>query len=282
MDNHTKGIVATIVAAFIWSTAGLFVKLLPQDAFTILFYRSLFSSIAFFVILRGKALLINKWTIFGALAYAPLVFCFVTSTKMTSAANAIFLQYAAPAYILILEPYFFKTKLRRIDVITVIACLVGMVLFFFEQFEQPDNLTGIILALMAGFFLAALLLIQRKNDPDYQPGAIFYGNIIVVICMYPWFSASPYPQGIELGYLAFLGFIQLGLGFVLFTYGQRYINAIESSLLAMIEPMLNPLWVMIGYGEYPSRWAYLGGAIILSSLVIRLLLIRRMESKLVT
>jgi drug/metabolite transporter (DMT)-like permease len=149
-----------------------------------------------------------------------------------------------------------------------------MLLFFFEQFERPENLTGIILALMAGLFLAGLLLIQRKNHPDYQAGSIFYGNLIVVACMFPWFKASPYPQGIELVYLIFLGFIQLGLGFVLFTYGQRYISAIESSLLAMIEPLLNPIWVMIGYGEYPSKWAYVGGFIILSSLIIRLLYVR--------
>lgn len=276
MDNKTKGIYATILAALIWSTAGLFIKLLSQDAFTILFYRSLFSAIAFLIILRKEALYINKLTVIGALFYAPLIFCFVTSTKLTSAANAIFLQYAAPAYVLILEPYFLKTKLKKIDILTVILCLGGMLLFFMDQFEKPENWLGMALAIVSGFMWTGLVLSQRKNEAKYQGGTIFYGNLIVVLCMIPWFKSSPYPQGIELVYLIYLGFVQLGIGFLLFTYGQRHIAAIDSSLIAMIEPLLNPVWVVIGYGERPSQWAIVGGAIILLTLITRMIWVRKM------
>jgi drug/metabolite transporter, DME family len=275
VDQRTKGIYATIIAAIIWSTAGLFIKLLTQDAFTILFYRSLFSATAFLVILGRNALYINKLTIIGALFYAPLIFCFVTSTKLTSAANAIFLQYAAPAYVLLLEPYLLKTKLKRIDILTVVLCIFGLLLFFMDQFEKPENWLGMLLAVFSGFMWTGLVLSQRKNEPKYQGGSIFYGNIIVIICMIPWFKAAPYPQGTELIYLLFLGFVQLGLGFILFTYGQRHIPAIDSSLIAMIEPLLNPVWVIIGYGEVPSMWAFIGGGVILSSLIVRMLWVRR-------
>jgi len=276
MDQRTKGIYATIIAATIWSTAGLFIKLLSQDAFTILFYRSLFSATAFLLILGKQALYVNKLTVIGALFYAPLIFCFVTSTKLTSAANAIFIQYAAPAYVLILEPYLLKTKLRRIDIFTVIFCIFGLLLFLMDEFEKPENLLGIGLAFISGIMWTGLVLSQRKNEPKYQGGSIFYGNIIVILCMIPWFQASPYPQGTELVYLLYLGFVQLGLGFILFTYGQRHIPAIDSSLIAMIEPLLSPIWVIIGYGEVPSVWAFVGGGIILSSLIFRMIWVRRL------
>jgi drug/metabolite transporter (DMT)-like permease len=94
--------------------------------------------------------------------------------------------------------------------------------------------------------------------------------------MIPWFQASPYPQGTELVYLLYLGFVQLGLGFILFTYGQRHIPAIDSSLIAMIEPLLSPIWVILGYGEVPSVWAFIGGGIILSSLIFRMIWVRRL------
>jgi drug/metabolite transporter, DME family len=276
MDQRTKGIYATIIAATIWSTAGLFIKLLSQDAFTILFYRSLFSATAFLLILGKQALYINKLTVIGALFYAPLIFCFVTSTKLTSAANAIFIQYAAPAYVLILEPYLLKTKLRRIDIFTVILCIFGLLLFLMDEFEKPDNLLGIGLAFISGIMWTGLVLSQRKNEAKYQGGSIFYGNIIVILFMIPWFQASPYPQGTELVYLLYLGFVQLGLGFILFTYGQRHIPAIDSSLIAMIEPLLSPIWVILGYGEVPSVWAFVGGGIILSSLIFRMIWVRRL------
>ncbi len=275
VDNKTKGIYATLLAALIWSTAGLFIKLLTQDAFTILFYRSLFSAIAFLVILGKKALYINKLTVIGALFYAPLIFCFVTSTKLTSAANAIFLQYAAPAYVLLLEPYFLKTKLKRIDILTVVLCIGGLLLFFMDQFERPENWLGMALAVVSGFMWTGLVLSQRKNEAKYQGGTIFYGNLIVVLGMIPLFKSSPFPQGTELIYLLYLGFVQLGIGFILFTYGQRHIAAIDSSLIAMIEPLLNPIWVVIGYGEKPSFWALIGGGVILVTLIVRMIWVRK-------
>jgi drug/metabolite transporter (DMT)-like permease len=270
LETRKKGILATVIAALLWSTAGLFIKLVTLDAFTILFYRSFFAGLLFLILYRTKLLKINKLTIIGALFYAPLVMCFVTATKLTSAANAIFLQYAAPAYVLILEPWILKTKLRPINVITVFFCLLGMSLFLFDQFERPDSMLGTALAVFGGLMLAGLMLTQRKNTPEYQVSTLFLGNLIVVIATIPWLISSPLPSINEWWILMFLGFVQLGFGFLLFTYGQRYITAIESSLLAMLEPMLNPIWVVIGYGEIPTKWAIFGGIVILGSLIFRI------------
>lgn len=271
MDTTRRvAILMTIMAAILWSTGGLFIKLLPQDAFTILFYRSLYAGLIFILIFGKKLFVFNKLSIISSLFYAPLLIAFVTSTKLTTAANAIFLQYTAPAFVLLLEPYFIRTKLKKINIFTVIVCFVGMALFFVEQLSTPDNWLGIWIALLSGVILTGLLITQKMNKAEFQPGAVFLGNIIVCIVTLPWFIDAPLPSLTENNYLMILGFGQLGLGFALFLYGQEHLPAIESSLIAMLEPILNPVWVYIGYGEYPGNWAVIGGLVIIAALVIRL------------
>ncbi|MFZ1703782.1 MAG: DMT family transporter [Saprospiraceae bacterium] len=268
---HKKAVFLTIAAAVLWSTGGLFVKLLTLDAFTILFYRSFYAAILFYFIFRRQIWLFNKMTLISVLFYAPLLICFVSATKMTTAANAIFLQYTAPAFILILEPILLRTKLLKINVYTVVVTFLGMVLFFFDDFESPDNNLGIILALTGGVLLTGLLISQKLNQAEYQPGAVFWGNILVCIVTLPWFFQHELPTIEQNNYLMILGFGQLGLGFALFVYGQKYLPAIESSLISMLEPILNPIWVIFWYGEVPGLYPLLGGTLILCTLVVRLI-----------
>jgi drug/metabolite transporter (DMT)-like permease len=270
-DQHRLAIWSTVIAAILWSTGGLFVKLLTLDAFTILFYRSFYAALLFIIIFRKQLLKVNKLTFVSALFYAPLLICFVSATKLTTAANAIFLQYTAPAFILILEPFFVRTKLLKINVITVILTFLGMILFLFDDFSNPENIWGIILALGSGVVLTGLLLSQKMNAPVYQPGAVFWGNILVCLISLPWFIQNPYPDVTQNSYLLILGFGQLGLGFALFVYGQKHLPAIESSLISMLEPVLNPIWVIIWYGEIPGLFAVAGGTLILITLIYRML-----------
>lgn len=270
-DTHSKAIAATILAALFWSIGGLFIKILPQDAFTILFYRSFYAAIMFVIIFRKKLFIFNKKSFISAAFYAPLLISFVAATKLTTAANAIFLQYIAPALVLILEPYLLRTKLTKLNILTVFASMAGMCLFFVDQFTKPDSWLGIGLAVLSGFILAGLFISQKMNDGAYQPGAIFLGNILVCLCTFPWFLKNPYPTLTENFYLMILGFVQLGLGYAFFVYGQKYLSAVESSLIAMLEPILNPVWVFLGYGEKPGMFALIGGAIIIGSLVYRII-----------
>lgn len=280
-DQRRTAILLTILAAILWSTGGLFIKLLPQDAFTILFYRSLYAGLIFLVIFGKRLFKFNRLSIISALFYAPLLIAFVSATKLTTAANAIFLQYIAPAFVLILEPYFLRTKLKKINIFTVVICFVGMAMFFVEHLTTPDNWLGIWVALLSGFILTGLLITQKMNEAEYQPSAVFIGNILVCLITIPWFLDAPLPSFAENNYLMILGFGQLGLGFALFLYGQKYLPAIESSLIAMLEPILNPVWVFIGYGEFPGYWAITGGLVIIAALVFRLYWIEVREKKVV-
>ncbi|QQS27636.1 MAG: EamA family transporter [Sphingobacteriales bacterium] len=272
LREHGRGIAAVVIASVVWSTGGLFVKLLPFNAMTILFYRSLFAGILFAAVYRREVLLVNKTAFIASGFYALLLICFVSATKLTTAANAIFLQYTAPVYVLLLEPRLFGLKLQKINVITIIACVAGMGLFFSDNLEGGGG-WGNLIALLSGVFLAGLLLSQRMNDHRYYISAVFWGNVWIVLICFPFFAMSATPSTEQFGMLMFLGFVQIGVGYLLFTYGLKRTLAIESALLAMIEPVLNPVWVWIGHGEKPSLQALLGGAIIIIALSVRILVL---------
>lgn len=274
--QYTKGIVATMLAALVWSTAGVLVKLLHQDAFTILFYRSLYAGLLFLAVFRKEAMHFDRRAFLISIFYAPLLICFVSSTKLTTAANAIFLQYIAPAIVLILEPKLLGTKMKRYNLVTVVACLLGLSFFLFEQKSTGHHWLGDGLALMSGFFLAGLILSLRFSNRSEQMSGILLGNLWVVLVTLPAFLKSGPATPNEHLMLAFLGFVQIGLGYLLFTYGQRRIPALEGSLISMLEPILNPIWVLIWYGEKPALWSLIGGAVILTALMARTIYLRRL------
>ncbi len=268
------GVLAVVMAAILWSTGGLFIKLLPFEPMTILWYRSACAAILFGLLFRRAVLRVNALTLLVSLIYVALMTTFVFATKMTTAANAIFLQYTAPVYVLLLEPILFRLSLERLNIITIVICIAGMALFFVGDLEM-GNTQGNLIALSSGVLLAGLMLAQRKNDPARHEAAIFWGNIIMVTIAMPAYWQSAAPSASEWLMLLFLGFVQIGLGYLFFTYGLKRVLAIESALLAMLEPILNPVWVFLGYGERPSGFALLGGAIIILTLAVRTVLVER-------
>lgn len=268
MTSHQKGIAAIIIAALLWSTGGLFIKLISLDAYQLSFYRSIFSALTFLVLFRKKALIFNFSVFINSVFYAGILILFVVATKLTTAANAIFLQYTAPIYVLIFEPLILKTPLRKINVISVIIAFAGMTLFFVGEIS-PSHYEGNLVALLSGICFAAFLIGIRKSDESYRVPAIFWGNILIpVLCfnfVYPEFK-------IEINDLlmtAYLGIFQIGFAYAVFTYSIKRIEGIEAALIAMIEPVMNPIWVYIGYGEKPSNFAILGGLLILATISIR-------------
>ena len=175
--ERRMGLVAVVLAALLWSTGGVFIKLLTLPPNAILGLRALFAATLFAVLFRKKVLQFS-WNIALVAGFnAALVTTYVFSMKLTTAANAIFLQYTAPVYLILLEPLLFRFKLARINILTVIVCIIGMGLFFMGDLEIGD-MRGNILALASGIFLAAMMLAQRFNPPERHEAAIFQGNLI--------------------------------------------------------------------------------------------------------
>lgn len=266
--EHRKGLLAVIASALLWSTGGIFIKLISLNAFQLSCLRSFFAALVFLILFRKKLLEVNGLTFLNSLFYAAILILFVIATKMTTAANAIFLQYTAPIYVLFLEPLINKTKYQLVNIVTIVFCFIGMVLFFIGELS-PGYLEGNIIALLSGIAFAAFLIGMRKNRPEYQFSSIFYGNVLItLVCLPSMFSVKAISIS-DFGMIAFLGIFQIGLAYAIFSYGLKRVYAIEASLISMIEPVLNPVWVFIWYGEVPAFLAITGGIIIITAISLR-------------
>lgn len=268
LPDHQKGLLAVFAAAILWSTGGIFIKLINLHPMQIALFRSVFAALVFAVIFRREALRFNRYTFINGIFYAAILILFVIATKMTTAANAIFLQYTAPIYVLIFEPIINKTEYRPINIITIIVCFIGMTLFFLGELSFT-HLTGNIIALLSGVAFAAFLIGMRKNKHEYQFPTIFYGNIIITLFCLPTILNLYELKTDDFLMVAFLGVFQIGIAYAIFSYGLKKVQAIEASLIGMIEPVLNPVWVLIWYGEIPSTGAIIGGIIIITAITIR-------------
>jgi len=267
-----RAVLAVAGAAVLWSTGGLFIKLAPMPALAVACGRSLIAGLFYLALLRPN-LRAARWT--TAAAYAACIITFVSATKLTTAANAIFLQYTGPAYVLVLSPFLLDEPFRPIDGACVVLSLAGMSLFFVGQIETGQVL-GNLLAIASGvFFALAIVMLRREaksGSGDALPSTTL-GNLIAAAVTLPW-ALKAAPEMLSLkggGVLLYLGIVQLGLAYFLFVRGVRRVPAAEASLISMLEPVLNPVWVLIGFGERPGPWAIAGGAIVIAAVVIRTL-----------
>jgi len=263
-------------AAILWSTGGLFIKATHLSAFELSFGRSLLAAITIAILTRGEGFGINKITAITSILYAALLILFVAATKLTTAANAIFLQYTAPVYVLVLEPLFYKEKFRLRDLATVAACVAGMSLFFVGKL-RPEDVNGNLLALASGLCFALFFLLMRhaKARDVNRASATIYGNLISVLVCAPASLAAVRRgiSGVDFACIAYLGIVQLGLAYLLFTSAMaRGVRSIDASIIGYIEPVLNPIWVFVVLRERPTEWALVGGGIIVAAVVCHMLM----------
>lgn len=262
-------------AALLWSTGGLFIKWTTLNAFEVTFYRCFFAffTVAFFT--RHEGWRINNITIVTTILYAALLLLFVIATKTTTAANAIFLQYTSPVYMLIFEPIIFREKFRFIDLITILICIGGMSLFFVGQL-RPNDIIGNLFALGSGVCMGFYFLLLRlpRSQEVNRAASVIYGNLLLVLLMSPFgVAAFPNLTAKDVFAVTFLGIIQIGLAYTFFTLGiARGARATEAGIVGYVEPVLNPVWVFFALGEKPSRWAIFGGTVIIAAVLAHTIL----------
>ncbi len=290
METQTKPqnfppILLVFFAVLLWSTGGLFIKLTTLNAFHVNLGRALFAAITVGIFIALKKQLKFDWfVLFTSLFYAGTLTAFVYANKNTTAANAIFLQYTAPIYILIFAPLILKEKFRVSDLATVFVCIVGMSLFFLEAPSLTNNLAanifaGNIAGLVSGVCLGLyFVFLRHPRSLKFNPAlSVLYGNIIIVIFMLPLIISEPQiPTVKDVFAISFLGVFQIGVAYLLFTYGvARGVRSLDASIIGFIEPLLNPVWVFLFVGERPSVWAIGGGVIIISAIVLHTLFRRK-------
>jgi drug/metabolite transporter, DME family len=275
MENNRTPLLFVLAAALLWSTGGLFIKWTSLSGLELSCFRSFFALLTVALFTRHEGFGLNGITAAAAVLYAVLVILFVMATKQTTAANAIFLQYTAPVYLLILEPVVYKEKFRKRDLVTVLVCVGGMALFFVGQL-RPQDVSGNLMALASGFCFALYFLSLRhpKARAVNRASSVIYGNLLCVMVAAPWGLAAVSRVGShDLFSVMYLGVVQLGISYTLFTVGMtRGVRSLDAGIVCYIEPVLNPVWVFLVLGERPSRWALLGGAIIITAVIIHMLL----------
>ena len=271
-----------LAAAIIWSTGGLFIKWTTLSGLELSFGRSLLAAITVAIFTRSEGFGLNRVTALAAILYAALLLLFVLATKETTAANAIFLQYTAPLYVLVLEPIFYKEKFRQRDLLTVIFCVIGMSLFFVGKL-RPQDVTGNLLALASGVCFASYFLLLRHSSSRNvnRASSVIYGNLLVVLVTAPaGLKALPDISLHDALSVIYLGVVQIGVAYTLFTLGMaRGIRSLDAGIVGYIEPVLNPVWVFLVIGEQPSKWALVGGAIIVGAVVVHTTLKAKEGSK---
>jgi drug/metabolite transporter (DMT)-like permease len=202
---------------------------------------------------------------------------YVVANKLTTAANAIFLQSTAPLYVLLFSPILLKESVRRRDIVFMGVLAVGMSFFFVgaqpESATASDPMSGNLVAASTGIFWALTILglrwLGRASDDDATgptaASAVACGNIIACLAALP--MALPFGRlpASDVAVVAFLGVFQIAVAYIFMVGGMRRVDAFESSLLLLLEPILSPLWAWLVHGEQPTFWASLGGAIIISA-----------------
>jgi drug/metabolite transporter (DMT)-like permease len=209
-----------------------------------------------------------RWTLLqvvGALAYSSTQLFFIISTKQTTAANAIFLQYTSPIYIVLLGKRFLGERPRRFDWTSLFFILVGLLFCFGDDLtfnEFSGNASGIISSLA----LAIFVLCMRRQKAGVPANTVLLGNIMNAFVGLPFLLQETFSLP-SLGIILYLGLFQVGLSFVLYSIAIKYVKAFESTLILSLELVLNPLWVFLVIGEAPGRFALIGSIFILTAVV---------------
>ncbi len=196
-------------------------------------------------------------------SYGACLTSFVVATKLTTAANAIFLQYAGVVWVLLFSPLVVREPMRGRDAAAVAVAFGGMALFFLGKFE-PRGMSGNLMALLSSVFFAALILCLRREH-DAAESAITWGNLVTAAGLIPFVHHDLSLTPKSFGVLLFLGVVQIAVAYALFVRGLKHVTATQASLTGMLEPVMNPVWVFLFLGEQPSAFAIAGGLVVLTA-----------------
>ena len=266
LTERRKAILFLILAALLWSTAGVFVKALDWGPMSILAGRGLFTSLVFLLYMRRLPTKITRWTLLAVGGSIVTQFLFITSTKLTTAANSIFLQYTAPIYVVLLAYWLLREKPSRTDWIAMGTIFLGLILFFGDQLS-PDGFYGNILAMLSGVTSAVMMVSFRAQKDATPEDSILIASLVIAIFGFPSILKETQTVTNWLT-IAYLGVFQIGLAFIFFTKGIKHIPALEANLIGTLEPILNPVWVFLFLGERMGSSALLGGLVVLVGVIV--------------
>ena len=272
MQNERRrsrlAVLCVVAASVCFSTGGLFMKLIPWSALAINGARNLIGAavVGLFLLLTRHKPVMNKTVAVGALSLMGVTTTFALANKMTTAANAIVLQFTAPVFVILLMAVLYRQRPKRADVLTCAAVLLGVVLFFVDGI-RAGNLAGNAVAVISGICYAGVFMMNTGKGADAISSS-FWGQLISGVVLTPLcFRETDFSTPVLLAVLA-LGVVQVGGAYILFSLGIRHTPAVSASLITGLEPVLNPLWVALFYGETFTALSAVGAVIVVGSIVL--------------
>ena len=268
---------AVIAAAVLFSTGGAAIKVAAFSAAQVSALRSGIAALALIIFLRRRLAWSGAAFAIG-LVYSATLTLFVAATKLTTAANAIFLQSTASLYILPLAPLVLREPVRVRDVVYLLAVAIGMVGCFVGQpaatvtapGPRTGNLLGVACSIAWALTLISLRWAQRGHaESSLGLTSVVTGNLIACAVALPFALPLPYASPAEWATVVYLGVFQIGLAYVCLTSAMRHLPALETSLLLLLEPVLNPVWTWLVRGERPGAWTIAGGAVIVMATAVK-------------
>lgn len=267
MEKNKLAALYLVMTAVLWSTGGFMIKWIDWNPIAVAGVRSLIAAAVMWVVFRKEKLTYSKALWGGAIAECATVILFVTATKLTTAANAILLQYTAPLYVAIFGAWLLNERTTRRDWFTLFLVCVGMV-FFFGDKVSSGGMTGNLCAIASGMSFGFLYIFTRMQKDASPHGSILVGNVITFLFSIPFLGDVALTPA-NIGAILFLGIFQLGFAYILYSYAISHVKALDAILITTIEPILNPIWVFLLIGEVPGAYALMGGAIVLGAILLR-------------
>ena len=261
--NPRVGVLAMMAASICFSTGGLLIKMIPWNPLAINGGRTIIASsvIGLFILVTKQRLTFNRTVFVGAACMAGVTTFFTIANKLTTAGNAILLQYTAPVWIIVMMALFFGKRPGKNEIITIVIVLLGISCFFLNSLST-GGLLGDLFALLAGICYAGLFMINQFESGDAL-SSMFFGQLACGLLFSPMILQESLFNVHIWGCIIFLGTVQVGLAYILFSFGTAYTDPVTASVINALEPILNPLLVALFYGEHLEKISILGAVIVI-------------------
>ena len=278
--NKSAGILAMAATAFLWSIAGLFIKVIDWNPIAIAGIRSLIASVVIFIYLKHPKIHLSFPQIAAAIANAATMLLFVSANKTTTAANAIILQYFAPVLTVFIGAILLKERARVEHFVALPLVAAGMIVMFFDELSG-GKLLGNVLAIMSAITFSFYFVFMRMQKDGSPLESILLSHWLTAgICiLLSFFLPLPHITPKSLVAIAVLGIVQIGLSAILFSIAIKRVSAVQANLIAVIEPVFNPVWVFFAIGEAPGINTLIGGGIIIFAVTIASIISARRREK---
>ncbi len=265
-NETVKGYAAALATALLWSLGGLLIKLVPWAALSINGARCLIALLVKTALRKSVKIHFTPSVVLAALCFFGTTILFVFSNKLTTAANAIVLQYSSPLFIIALTWIVLKQRPRAVDVTSSLLIIAGVVLCCFDNLSGGGAL-GNFLALCSGLTFATMLFINASGGGKTADDANYLGFILGAVTGLPSLVQETDFRLPVLLYVVVLGAFQLGIAYIFLEYALKRISALSANIVCAFEPILNPVWVAVFYGEMIGTYAIIGGLLVIGAVV---------------